>query len=108
MESYGSDPVNGRAISSSSQVRANNAPSMTPPRASKTSLRGRRGCRGVEIAAGYDVWTEVLAGRLDPVIGMMLGKLKLSGNMGQIASHAKAAKALVACAASVEATPPAG
>ena len=61
-----------------------------------------------EIAAGYDVWTEVLAGRLDPVMGLMLGKLNLSGNMGQVMTHAKAAKALVACAASVETAPPAG
>ena len=59
-----------------------------------------------EIAAGYPVWTEVLAGRLDPVMGMMLGKLKLTGPMAQIAAHAGAAKQLVACAASVEATAP--
>lgn len=59
-----------------------------------------------EIAAAYPVWTEVLAGRLDPVMGMMLGKLKLTGSMAQIASHAKAAKELVACAASVETAPP--
>ena len=60
-----------------------------------------------EIAAAYPVWTEVLAGRLDPVMGLMLGKLKLSGSMAQVASHAAAAKALVACAASVETTAPA-
>ena len=60
-----------------------------------------------EIAAAYAVWTEVLAGRLDPVMGMMLGKLKLTGSMAQIAAHAKAAKALVACAASVETSAPA-
>ncbi len=59
-----------------------------------------------EIAAAYPVWTEVLAGRLDPVMGMMLGKLKLTGSMAQIASHASAAKDLVACAASVETTAP--
>ena len=60
-----------------------------------------------EIAAAYPAWTEVLAGRLDPVMGMMLGKLKLTGNMAQVASHAKAAKELVACAASVETEAPA-
>ena len=60
-----------------------------------------------EIAAAYSVWTEVLAGRLDPVMGMMLGKLKLTGSMAQVASHAGAAKALVACASSVETSPPA-
>lgn len=60
-----------------------------------------------EIAGGYPVWTEVLAGRLDPVMGLMLGKLKLTGSMAQVAAHAGAAKALVACAASVETEPPA-
>lgn len=59
-----------------------------------------------EIAATYDVWTDVLGGRLDALMGMMLGKLKLTGNMGQIMAHAKAAKALVACAATVETTAP--
>lgn len=59
-----------------------------------------------EIAAAYPVWVEVLAGRLDPMLGMMLGKLKLTGSMGQIAAHASAAKQLVACAASVEIAPP--
>lgn len=59
-----------------------------------------------EIAASRAVWDDVLAGRLDPVMGMMLGKLKLTGNMAQIAAHAKAAKALVACAASVKTTDP--
>ncbi len=59
-----------------------------------------------EIAAAYPVWTEVLAGRLDPVMGMMLGKLKLTGPMAQIAAHAGAAKQLVACASSVETTAP--
>ena len=58
-----------------------------------------------EIAASRPVWDDVLAQRLDPVMGMMLGKLKLAGSMAQIASHAKAAKALVACAASVKTTP---
>ncbi|MGB3545050.1 SCP2 sterol-binding domain-containing protein [Rubrivirga sp.] len=57
-----------------------------------------------EIAASRAVWDDVLAQTLDPVMGMMLGKLKLTGSMAQIASHAKAAKALVACAASVETT----
>ena len=58
------------------------------------------------IAAAYPVWTDVLAGRLDPLLGMMLGKLRLTGSMSRVAAHAPAAKALVAVAASVEAPPP--
>ncbi|WP_420456085.1 SCP2 sterol-binding domain-containing protein [Rubrivirga sp.] len=59
-----------------------------------------------EIAAPVAVWTEVLAGRLDPLMGMMLGKLKVTGDMGQISRHVRAAKEMVACAASVETTMP--
>ena len=73
-----------------------------------TSDAARQSDAPFEIAAAYPVWTEVLAGRLDPVMGMMLGKLKLTGPMAQIAAHAGAAKQLVACAASVETTAPDG
>lgn len=59
------------------------------------------------IAAPYPVWTDVLAGRLDPMLGMMLGKLRLTGNLVQVTAHAPAAKALVAVAASVPSSPPA-
>ena len=59
------------------------------------------------IAAPYPVWADVLAGRQDPILGLMLGKLRLTGSMATVAAHAAAAKALVAVAASVEATPPA-
>ncbi len=59
-----------------------------------------------EIAAPVAVWADVLAGRLDPLMGMMLGKLKVTGDMGQISRHVKAAKEMVACAASVETTTP--
>lgn len=60
------------------------------------------------IAAPYPVWADVLAGRQDPILGLMLGKLRLTGSMGTVAAHAAAAKALVAVAASVEATAPRG
>ena len=59
------------------------------------------------IAAPYPVWADVLAGRQDPILGLMLGKLRLTGSMATVAAHAAAAKALVAVAASVESTPPA-
>ena len=71
-----------------------------------TGDQARAATAPFEIAAAYPVWTEVLAGRLDPVMGMMLGKLRLAGPMAQIAAHAGAAKQLVACAASVETTAP--
>ena len=58
------------------------------------------------ITAPYSTWTEVLAGRLDPVLGLMVGKLRLTGSMATVAAHASAAKALVAVAASVETAPP--
>lgn len=58
-----------------------------------------------EIAAAYPAWTEVLAGRLGLVVGTTLGNLKRTGNVAQIASHAKAAEDSVACAASVTTAP---
>lgn len=74
-------------------------------------------CRGAEggeaaaartpaftIAATPAVWRDVLAGKTDPVMGMMLGKLKVDGPMAKIAANAKAAKALVAEASAVETT----
>ena len=54
------------------------------------------------IEAPLAVWQDVLSGRLDPIMGMMLGKMKVSGNMSTIAAHAKAAKVLVARAAAIE------
>ena len=55
------------------------------------------------ISATPAVWRDVLAGKTDPVMGMMLGKLKVDGSMATIAANARAAKALVAEAASVPA-----
>ena len=71
-------------------------------------------CRGAEggdaaaarqaaftLTATPAVWRDVLAGKTDPVMGMMLGKLTVDGPMARIAANARAAKALVAEAAAV-------
>ena len=47
------------------------------------------------ISAPYARWKEVLRGELDPVKGMMQGKLKLRGDLPSIVRHVKAANILV-------------
>jgi putative sterol carrier protein len=47
------------------------------------------------IRAPYTRWKEVLAGELDPVRGMMQGKLKLRGDLPTIIRHVRAANELV-------------
>jgi putative sterol carrier protein len=53
------------------------------------------------ITAPYSLWREVLAGELDPVKGMMQGKLKLRGDLPTIVRHVRAANELVRLAALV-------
>ncbi len=47
------------------------------------------------IRAPYSRWKEVLAGDLDPVRGMMQGKLKLRGDLPTIIRYVRAANELV-------------
>ncbi|HEX9123869.1 MAG TPA: SCP2 sterol-binding domain-containing protein [Actinomycetota bacterium] len=47
------------------------------------------------IRASYSRWKEVLAGNLDPVKGMMQGKLKLQGDLPTIIKYVRAANELV-------------
>jgi putative sterol carrier protein len=47
------------------------------------------------IRAPYSRWKEVLAGDLDPVKGMMQGKLKLRGDLPTIVRYVRAANELV-------------
>jgi putative sterol carrier protein len=47
------------------------------------------------IRAPYSRWKEVLRKRLDPVKGMMQGKLKLQGDLPEIVRHVRAANELV-------------
>lgn len=47
------------------------------------------------ISAPYSRWKQVLAGELDPVKGMMQGKLKLQGDLPTIIRYVRAANELV-------------
>ena len=53
------------------------------------------------IRAPYTRWKEVIRKELDPVKGMMQGKLKLRGDLPTIVRYVKAANELVNLAASV-------
>jgi putative sterol carrier protein len=55
------------------------------------------------IRAPYSRWKEVIRKELDPVKGMMQGKLRLKGDLPTIVRHVKAANELVNLAASVPA-----
>lgn len=55
------------------------------------------------IKANPEAWKKVLAGRLDPIVGLMGGKLKLAkGGLFALLPYAKAAKELVASAIAVD------
>jgi len=58
------------------------------------------------IRAPLSRWREVIRRELDPVKGMMQGKLKLTGDLPTILKHLKAANELVNLAASVDTTFP--
>jgi putative sterol carrier protein len=53
------------------------------------------------IFGDYPRWKQVIHKELDPVKGMMQGKLKLKGNLQIIVKNVKAAQALVVCATRV-------
>jgi len=53
------------------------------------------------ITGEYARWKQVIHKELDPVKGMMQGKLKLKGNLQIIVRNVKAAQALVSCASLV-------
>jgi len=56
------------------------------------------------IRAPYSRWKEVIRRELDPVRGMMQGKLKLRGDLQEIVRHVKAADELVRIAGRVPTT----
>lgn len=57
------------------------------------------------IEADAATWQEVLSGKLQPLMGIMRGKLRLTkGSMARLLPHTKAANELVACAQSVPTT----
>ena len=61
------------------------------------------------ISATPSVWKLVLAGKTDPIVGLMGGKLKLArGSLFSLIPYAKAAKELVVSAGRVATSFPAG
>jgi putative sterol carrier protein len=54
------------------------------------------------IRAPYSRWKEVIRKELDPIKGMMQGKLKLKGDLPTIVRYVKAANELVNIAGSVQ------
>ena len=61
------------------------------------------------IKAPPEVWRNVLAGRTDPIVALMSGKLKLAkGGLFALLPYAKAAKELVVSASQVETVFPDG
>jgi putative sterol carrier protein len=58
-----------------------------------TLAEGERAAYGIR--APYSRWRAVLMGDLEPVKGMMQGKLKLRGDLAEIVRHVRAAKELV-------------
>jgi putative sterol carrier protein len=53
------------------------------------------------VTGGYDRWKQVIREELEPIKGMMQGKLKLKGNLAYVVRYVKAAKELVSCTAKV-------
>lgn len=53
------------------------------------------------IRAPYSRWKEVIQGKLDPIKGMLQGKLKVTGDLPTLAREVKAADALVKIARAV-------
>lgn len=57
-----------------------------------------------KITGDLEKWKKVLAGKLDPVQGMVTRQLKLDGNLVKIMKNVKAAQELVRCATRVPTT----
>jgi putative sterol carrier protein len=53
------------------------------------------------ILAPYSRWKEVILGKLDPIRGMLQGKLKVKGDLKALTEEVKAAHALVKVASSI-------
>ena len=54
------------------------------------------------VRAPYSRWKDVIRGKLDPVKGIMQGKLKLRGDLPAILRHVRAAQELVHLSSEVE------
>lgn len=55
------------------------------------------------ITGAYDRWKQVAKGELEPIKGMMQGKLKLKGDLPYIVRYVQAAKELVNCTSKIPA-----
>jgi len=53
------------------------------------------------VTGGYDRWKQVIREELEPIKGMMQGKLKLKGNLAYIVRYVAAAKELVSCTSKI-------
>ena len=53
------------------------------------------------ISAPFSTWQRVIEGKLDPIQGMMMGRLKLKGDLRKIMRYPRAAKEIVSCCAYV-------
>jgi len=53
------------------------------------------------ISAPFSTWRRVIEGKLDPIQGMMMRKLRLNGNLTKIMRYPRAAKEIVSCCALV-------
>ena len=53
------------------------------------------------LSAPFSTWRHVIEGKLDPIQGMMMRKLKLKGNLTKIMRYPRAAKEIVSCCALV-------
>jgi putative sterol carrier protein len=53
------------------------------------------------IIAPYSAWKKVIEGKLDPIQGMMMGQLKLTGDLMKIMRYPKAAQEIVSTCALV-------
>lgn len=66
--------------------------------AAMLSSEGEREAQFV-IRAPFSAWRQVIEGKLDPIQGMMMRKLKLTGDMRMILRYVAAAKEIVSCCA---------
>ena len=53
------------------------------------------------IAGPYEIWKEVVSGRLDPIAAIMRRQMRLKGPIATLVQHFATAKALVECASMV-------
>lgn len=53
------------------------------------------------VSGSFSTWRKVIEGKLDPIQGLMMRKLKLKGNLMKVMRYPKAAKDMVDCVSRV-------